>query len=103
HETAPLRHRHHLYVHLAHLAAAANPLLRPAARAVGDAAERWADEVDAAEVGGRSLAARAVARAALAQHRSALATLGAADGDVPGRVRALLIAPSATSRVGAAM
>jgi Zn-dependent protease with chaperone function len=67
HESAHLAHRHHVYVQLAGLAAAADPLLRPAERAVRAAVERWADEVAAAEVGDRELAARALARAGLAR------------------------------------
>lgn len=66
HEAAHLRHRHHLYVQIAELSAAANPLLRPLARAVGSAVERWADEAAAQAVGERSVVARAVARASLA-------------------------------------
>ena len=65
HEDAHLRHRHHLFVAVADVAAAANPLLRPVARAVRRSVERWADEVAAAEVGDRRVAARSIARAAL--------------------------------------
>src|SRR6185437_3900031 len=64
HERAHLAHGHQIYVQLAGLAAAANPLLRPLAREVERGVERWADEVAAAEVGDRRLAARALARAA---------------------------------------
>ncbi len=70
HEEAHLRHRHHLYVQVAQLSAAANPLLRPLARGVGCAVERWADEAAADAVGDRSVVARAVARASLAAHRA---------------------------------
>lgn len=70
HEAAHLRHRHHLYVQVAELSAAANPLLRPLARAVGSAVERWADEAAAQAVGDRSVVARAVARASLAAQRT---------------------------------
>jgi Zn-dependent protease with chaperone function len=66
HEAAHLRHRHHLYVQAAELSAAANPLLRPLARAVSSAVERWADEDAAQAVGERTVVARAVARASLA-------------------------------------
>src|SRR5207253_10714450 len=66
HERAHLAHHHYAYVQLVSLAAAANPLLRPVVRAVRDAAERWADEVAAHEVGSRRLAAQALARAGLA-------------------------------------
>ena len=68
HENAHLRHHHQIYVQLAALAAAANPLLRPLAATVSSNTERWADESAAEEVGDRQLAARAVARAALASH-----------------------------------
>ena len=102
HEAAHLRHRHHLYVAVTDIAAAANPLMRPVARAVRRSVERWADEVAAAEVGDRRVAARSVAHAALAraQFRAAAyipaahAALGVHDGDVPARVRALLAPPT---------
>ena len=58
HEAAHLARHHHLYVQLADLAAAANPLLRSTARGVRLAVEREADEVAAAEVGDRRLVAR---------------------------------------------
>jgi Zn-dependent protease with chaperone function len=97
HETAHLRHHHHLYVQLGELGAAANPLLRPLALAVRDAAERWADEDAAVAVGDRSLAARALARAGLARALASpdrrlvpLATLPAVDSGVAHRALALL-------------
>jgi Zn-dependent protease with chaperone function len=101
HEAAHLRHRHHLYLHLSHLAAAANPLLRTSAEAVARAVERWADDHAAAEVGDRTLAAHALARAALAragQPRPAHPALSAADGQVVERVERLLAPPPAQSR-----
>ena len=70
HEAAHLRHRHHLYVQVAELSAASNPLLRPLARGVGCAVEPWADEAAADVVGDRSVVARAVARASLATQRA---------------------------------
>jgi hypothetical protein len=103
HEEAHQRHRHHVFVAVADIAAAANPLMRPVARAVRRSVERWADEVAAAEVGDRRVAARSVARAALvrSQFRAAGSlvwvtpvALGLDDGDVPARVRALLAPPS---------
>jgi Zn-dependent protease with chaperone function len=99
HEAAHLRHRHHLYIHLAQLAAAANPLLRSTAAAIARSVERSADEDAAAEVGDRQLAARALARAALAGagHARAQHTLAAADADVVERVR-LLLAPAAAQK-----
>ena len=57
---------HFLFTSAARVAAAANPLLRPVASAVGYTVERWADERAAAVTGNRPLAARAVARAAMA-------------------------------------
>jgi beta-lactamase regulating signal transducer with metallopeptidase domain len=97
HEAAHLRHHHHLYVQLAELGAAANPLLRPLALAVRDGTERWADEDAAAEVGDRALAARALARAGLARALASpglrlapLATLPAVDSGVAHRALALL-------------
>ncbi len=66
HEHAHASGAHYLFTAAARLAAAANPLLRPVAAAVGYAVERWADERAAAQVGDRVLTARAIARAALA-------------------------------------
>lgn len=97
HEAAHLRHHHHIYIQLAELGAAANPLLRPLALAVRDAAERWADEDAADAVGDRSLPARALARAGLARALASpgrrlapLATLPAVDSGVAHRALALL-------------
>jgi beta-lactamase regulating signal transducer with metallopeptidase domain len=95
HEAAHLRHRHHRHRALAGLIAAANPLLVTLPGAIHHLTERWADE-EAAAVADRDIAARTLARAALAA--------GAADrrspfdgvvqcfhrNGVPGRVRALL-------------
>ena len=96
HEAAHLTHRHHVYVQLGELAAAANPLLRPAAAAVRHAVERWADEVAAEEVGDRPLTARALARAGLARaaarRQSPAVALAGADSAVVDRVHALLAA-----------
>jgi beta-lactamase regulating signal transducer with metallopeptidase domain len=69
HENAHLRLRHHLFKTTVRLAVCLNPLLRPAAAAVEESAERWADECAAREVGDRRLVAQAVARAALAAQR----------------------------------
>jgi hypothetical protein len=104
HEAAHLTGRHHLWVQAAELAAAANPLLRPGARAVRAAVERWADEVAAAEVGDRTLAARALARAGLARAAArrevplGVALAGAGSG-VADRARALLAGPPPRRRV----
>ena len=70
HERAHLAHHHQLYIQAADLAAAANPFLRPTARQVRRLVERWADEQAARAVGDRRLAARALARAALARSTS---------------------------------
>jgi hypothetical protein len=98
HEAAHLRHRHHLYVQFVELAAAADPLLRPVARAVRLGVERWADEVAAVEVGDRRLAARALARAGLARaaagRREPAVALAGVGGDVVERTRALLAPPT---------
>jgi hypothetical protein len=48
HERAHLTHRHHLHHAMAHLAAAANPLLHRLPGAVALSTERWADECAAA-------------------------------------------------------
>jgi Zn-dependent protease with chaperone function len=94
HERAHLKHCHAWWILATELAAATNPLLRPSARAVRRAVERWADEEAAAAVGDRTLIARTIARAALlissGQQVPAMAATG---GDVPDRVRALLTAP----------
>jgi len=107
HERAHLTCGHHLFVALAYLAAATNPLLRPVAAAVGYTTERWADERAAGAVGDRRLVAQTIAKAALLTSRhhnsppaGALAiTTGSAAtnlwgaGPVPRRVAALLTAP----------
>ena len=97
HEAAHLRHHHHLYVQLAELGAAANPMLGPLAGAVRDGVERWADEDAALEVGDRTIAARALARAGLARahstasRRPALpAALAAVETGIAHRALALL-------------
>ena len=108
HERAHASGFHYLFTTAARLAAAANPLLRPVAAAVGYTVERWADERAAAAAGDRQLAARAIARAALAsaaapprQASHAAGALGAVPGParirragpVPRRVAALLGPP----------
>lgn len=91
HERAHLRHRHHRYVRVADLSAAAVPLLHPISRRVRFATERWADEVAADVVGDRALAARAIARAALATTSASVSpALAIAALGVSGRVDALL-------------
>jgi Zn-dependent protease with chaperone function len=108
HERAHASSVHYLFTTAARLAAAANPLLRPVASAVGYTVERWADERAAAVTGDRELAARAIAHAALAATAApprrpapAAAVLGAVSiparmrraGPVPRRVAALLRPP----------
>jgi Zn-dependent protease with chaperone function len=107
HERAHASSLHYLFTTVARLAAAANPLLRPVAAAVGYTVERWADE-RAAAAGDRQLAARAIAHAALAaaaapprRPAAAAAVPGAVSiparmrpaGPVPRRVAALLRPP----------
>jgi Zn-dependent protease with chaperone function len=95
HETAHLDHRHHRYRVVAGLIATVNPLLITLPGAVHHLTERWADE-EAAAVADRDVAARALARTALA---AGAAGRSAPLGDavqcfhrhgVPDRVRALL-------------
>lgn len=102
HERAHLSCAHHLFVTAAHLAAAANPLLRPVESAVRYAVERWADEYAAGRVGDRRVAAVTVGKAALlttADRRASSPALSMVTrklrraGPVPRRVAALLAAP----------
>ena len=108
HERAHASAFHYLFTAAARLAAAANPLLLPIEAAVGYTVERWADERAAAAAGDRQLAARAIARAALAsaaapprQASHAAGALGVVTsparmrraGPVPRRVAALLSPP----------
>lgn len=108
HEQAHLAAGHPVFVALAQLAAATNPLLRPLATAVHYTVERWADEQAAAAVGDRRLVARTIARAALlSRHHQRASTLmlpvapGSLRraGPVPRRVAALLTAPPPGRRV----
>src|SRR6185437_6184983 len=68
-----------------------NPLLRPVAAQAGYTVERWADERAAAQAGNRTLAAVAVARAALAtsqappERDAAMAALGLITQEDDGR------------------
>jgi len=104
HEHAHASGRHYLFTAAVRVAAAANPLLLPLSSAVSYSVERWADEHAATVVGDRRLAARAVARAALAAAAAPSALRPAAlpgvvsgagirPGAVPRRVTALLAAP----------
>jgi len=116
HERAHLAGRHHLFTTVAYLAAAANPVLLPLARAVDYTVERWADEHAARVTGNRRLVAATIGQVAMLAtpvHRPA-ATLGivaararrasarsrrisvAWAGPVPRRVAALLAPPPRT-------
>ncbi|MFD7960455.1 M56 family metallopeptidase [Streptomyces zaomyceticus] len=92
HERAHLAGRHHRHLLTVHLAARANPFLRPLRTAVSYTAERWADEEAAAEVGSRRSVARAIGRAALLAPPAPAAGLPALTGagPVPRRVEALM-------------
>jgi Zn-dependent protease with chaperone function len=100
HERSHLRHRHDRYRDVSRIAARINPLLRPTIAATDFLLERWADEDAAQTVGSRRLAARALARAALAnvprpeEHRLA----GFAAHRVSSRVSALMVAAPAKGR-----
>jgi Peptidase family M48 len=102
HEGAHVAGSHYVFVTLAQVAAAANPLLRPLADAVGYTVERWADEHAARQVGSRRLTATTIGKAALltraarARHPTTLsmaATLPRGTGPVPRRVAAMLAPP----------
>ena len=108
HERAHLTGHHYAFAAATHLAAAANPLLRPMATAVAFTTERWADENAARVCGNRRQVARAVGKAALAAKHAparrrlpaaALGLLGwrrdpmATAGPIPRRVAALLAPP----------
>lgn len=95
HERSHLRRRHHRYLWVAEVAASSLPLLRPLRDSIRLATERWADEEAAAEVGDRGLVARAISRAALAQHdHQSLPAMAMAGPGVGRRVEALLDTPS---------
>jgi hypothetical protein len=111
HERAHLAGRHHLFTTVAHLAAAANPILVPLARTVDYTVERWADEHAARVTGDRRLVALTIGRVAMMATPARLpaASLGmvragarrvsvAWAGPVPRRVAALL-GPPPRSRV----
>jgi Zn-dependent protease with chaperone function len=111
HEHAHLTGRHHLFTTVAHLAAAANPLLLPVARAVDYTVERWADERAAAITGDRRLVASTIGQVALlataprpARFRAAALAItgsrGIADGGRGGRRRATRIRPISLAWAG---
>ena len=80
HELSHLGRRHHLYVHMADIAAAGNPLLRPVSAAVRLGVERWADEDAAVGIGDRRVAGRALARVALLRAALGRATVATPTG-----------------------
>ncbi len=91
HERAHLTHRHHLHHTVAHLAAAANPLLRGLPSAVALSTERWADE-SAAVTCRRDTVAAALTHAALGRARLLAVpsvVLAAAATEIVTRVQAL--------------
>lgn len=96
HEESHLRRRHHIYVQLVEIAAAANPLLRGVREPIRFAVERWADEDAAAVHQDREFVACALARVALERQRLRASSLlppgsvAMAAGHVAGRVQALL-------------
>ncbi len=111
HEHAHLTGRHHLFTTVAHLAAAANPLLLPVARAVDYTVERWADERAAAITGDRRLVASTIGQVALlataprpARFRAAAlaitGTRGITGGGRGGRRRATRIRPISLAWAG---
>lgn len=115
HERAHLASRYHVFLSAVHLAATANPLLRPLATTVAHTVERWADEHAATVTGDRRLAARTVGKAALAaahtrrQRRRRIPELAlgvagspvslAGAGPIPRRVAALLADPPGRHRL----
>ena len=103
HERTHAAGSHYLFTAVARLAAAANPLLRPVAVAVGYTVERWADEGAAAATGDRALTARAIARAALAAKAAPpqRAGLAVALGMIPLRTMRWALVPPVGGRRGA--
>ncbi|MBB5119311.1 peptidase M48 Ste24p [Streptomyces eurocidicus] len=97
HERAHNAGRHHYFLATAELAAHCHPALRAVRTSIRFAAERAADEAAAAAVGDRRLAARAIARAALAvgarRPERPVVAPAATTGPVPRRVAALLAGP----------
>jgi hypothetical protein len=89
HERAHLTWRHHRYRRLTAVSAAINPLLCRVRDDVGFTCERWADEEAGRSVGDRVLAARALARAAIATLAEPGPALAFARLNVEHRVAAL--------------
>ncbi|MGH9156987.1 MAG: M56 family metallopeptidase [Acidimicrobiales bacterium] len=104
HERSHLDRRHHIYLGIGHLAAAAVPFLRPLATELRFATERWADEDAAAAVGDRRVVARAIARAALAANAAVTAgALSLSQHGVKARVDALLAEPPSSTTMEATL
>ncbi|MFI0966588.1 M56 family metallopeptidase [Streptomyces sp. NPDC021080] len=106
HERAHLSGRHHLLFAVVDLSATVHPALRSLRGLLGFHLERWADEVAAATVGDRRVAAAAIARAALAgsQNRNTgggYPMLSVTSGPVPQRVEALLLPEPVAPKGGA--
>jgi hypothetical protein len=91
HERAHLVCAHHVFVALAALAAATNPLLRPVAAAVVYCTERWADEHAATAVGDRRTVAHTIGKAALLtrHHPTLPGALAIANNRGGGSIRAM--------------
>jgi hypothetical protein len=92
HERAHLAHHHHLHHAVAHVAAAANPLLHRLPGAVALSTERWADE-SAAATCRRDIVADALTHTAThgagANLRVPVAVLAAATTQLAARIQAL--------------
>lgn len=95
HERAHADHRHDRYLLLANVATAVLPVASTAADRLRSQLERWADEIAVGSTGAdRRLAARTIAKVALAQSHSP-AMLGIASHGVTARVGALIEPPPA--------
>ncbi|MCW2545946.1 MAG: peptidase Ste24p [Mycobacterium sp.] len=98
HERSHLRSAHWAFRLATRFGTALLPTVKPTIASCDRSLERWADEAAAAEVGDRHLAARSVAKAALAStdYRRSSLSLAFAEGAIGERVQALL-APRRTS------
>jgi beta-lactamase regulating signal transducer with metallopeptidase domain len=99
HERAHLAGRHHGLRAVAEAAAAVNPLLVPLREALAYLVERNADEHAASVTGSREVAARALARAALAESEWSPGALGFFSYSVIERVAALQAGPPRPQRL----
>lgn len=96
HEQAHLDRHHHRFVRIGEVAAGAVPPLRPMARRLRFATERWADEESARAVGDRAVVASAIIKIALARTPPVPSSaLAMSQSGVPDRVEALLAGPPA--------